>query len=53
MNNLEETYRKYLVLKRKEEAEYLRQEKIAKTNLLERYKNKYSFPQSIDILGMD
>ena len=49
MNNLEETDRKELILRRKGEAINLRgQEKIAKTNLLEGYK-KYSFPQgSID-----
>ena len=39
MNNLEETDRKDLILRRKGEARNLRgQEKIAKRNLLERYK---------------
>ena len=40
MNNLEETDRKDLIMKRKGEARHLRrtQEKIAKRNLLEQYK---------------
>ena len=39
MSNLEETDRKYLILRRKGEARNLRgQEKIAKRNLLELYK---------------
>ena len=45
MNNLQETDRKDLILRRKVEARYLRtQEKIAKRNLFERYK-KLFFPK--------
>ena len=50
MNNLEETNIKHLILRKKGEARYLRrQEKIAKSNLLVRYKESTVFPQrSID-----
>ena len=46
MNSLEETDRKDLILKRKEETRYLRGQKIiAKTNLPKRYKKVQFSPK--------
>ena len=46
MNNLEETYKYLILLKRKGEARNVRkQEKIAKRNLLERYKINTVYPK--------
>ena len=48
MDNLEEIDIKDLIMKRKEEGRYLRgQEKIAKRNLLDRYKISTVFPGEI------
>ena len=49
MNNLKETDRKDLILTRKGEARNFEgtQEKIAKRNLLARYKKIYSFPKEV------
>ena len=49
MNNLERTDRKYLILRRKGEARYLRgQKKNSKRNLLERYKKVQFSQRNID-----